>query len=72
MYKIFAILLVAVAAGGVNGATKPVNEVSRALLGDPEGTANHTTFQIQIRKITVQICGNFLFTQYFLWVSNPK
>ena len=40
MYKIFAILLVAVVAGGVNGATKPVNEVSRALLGDPEGTAN--------------------------------
>ena len=32
MYKIFAILLVAVAAGGVSGSTKPVNEVSRALV----------------------------------------
>ena len=36
-------------------------------------TAIHTTFPIQIRKITVQICGNFWVTQYskfelqFLW-----
>ena len=28
-------------------------------------TANHSTFPIQILKITVQICGNFLVTQYF-------
>ena len=28
-------------------------------------TANHTTFPIQIRKIIVQICGNFWVTQYF-------
>ena len=27
-------------------------------------TANHATFAIRIRKITVQICGNFLVTQY--------
>ena len=27
-------------------------------------TANHATFPIQIRKITVQICGNFWVTQY--------
>ena len=26
-------------------------------------TANHATFPIQIRKTTVQICGNFLVTQ---------
>ena len=26
-------------------------------------TANHATFPIQIRKITVQICGNFWVTQ---------
>ena len=30
-------------------------------------TANHATFQIQIRKITVQICGNFWVTQYISW-----
>ena len=39
------------------------------ILGDPEFTAhiftaNHTTFHIQICKITVQICGNFWVTQY--------
>ena len=27
-------------------------------------TANHATFPIRIRKITVQICGNFWVTQY--------
>ena len=27
-------------------------------------TANHATFQIQIRKITAQICGNIWVTQY--------
>ena len=27
-------------------------------------TANHATFPIRIRKITVQICGNFQVTQY--------
>ena len=27
-------------------------------------TANHATFPIQLRKITVQICGNFCVTQY--------
>ena len=27
-------------------------------------TANHATFPIQIRKITVQICGNFWVAQY--------
>ena len=27
-------------------------------------TANHATFPIQIRKITVQTCGNFWVTQY--------
>ena len=27
-------------------------------------TANHATFPIQIRKITLQICGNFWVTQY--------
>ena len=27
-------------------------------------TANHTTFPIRLRKITVQICGNFWVTQY--------
>ena len=27
-------------------------------------TENHSTFPIQIRKITVQICGNFWVTQY--------
>ena len=27
-------------------------------------TANHATFPIQIRRITVQICGNFWVTQY--------
>ena len=26
-------------------------------------TANHATFPLQIRKITVQICGNFWVTQ---------
>ena len=26
--------------------------------------SNHATLQIQIRKITVQICGNFWTTQY--------
>ena len=26
-------------------------------------TAKHATFPIRIRKITVQICGNFWFTQ---------
>ena len=38
------------------------------LLGDPEVaanfTSNHATFPIRIRKITVQICGNFWVTQY--------
>ena len=38
------------------------------LLGDPElpqiYAANHANFPIQIRKITVQICGNFWVTQY--------
>ena len=29
-------------------------------------TVNHATFPIQIRKITVQICGNFCVTQYSL------
>ena len=36
------------------------------VLGDPEVaalpqifTANHATFPLRIRKITVQICGNF-------------
>ena len=29
-------------------------------------TANHATFQIRIRKITVQICGYFWVTQYIL------
>ena len=29
-------------------------------------TANHATFPIRIRKITVQICGNFWVTQWFL------
>ena len=28
-------------------------------------TANHATFPIRIRKITVQICGNFWVTQYY-------
>ena len=28
-------------------------------------TVNHATFPIQIRKITVQICGNFWVTQYY-------
>ena len=32
-------------------------------------TANHATFPIQIRKITVQICGNFWVTQYILLTS---
>ena len=27
-------------------------------------TANHATFPIQIRKIKVQVCGNFWVTQY--------
>ena len=27
-------------------------------------TANHATFPIRIRKLTVQICGNFWVTQY--------
>ena len=27
-------------------------------------TAGHATFPIRIRKITVQICGNFWVTQY--------
>ena len=31
----------------------------------PIYTANHATFPIQIRKITVQICGNFWVTQYY-------
>ena len=30
-------------------------------------TANHATFPIRIRKITVQICGNFLVTQYIVY-----
>ena len=30
----------------------------------PIYTANHATFPIRIRKITVQICGNFWVTQY--------
>ena len=34
------------------------------ILGDPEVTANHATFPIWLRKITVQICGNFWVTQY--------
>ena len=38
------------------------------LPGDPEVTANlsanHATFPKRIRKITVQICGNFWVTQY--------
>ena len=35
------------------------------LLVDPEVTENIcATFPIQIRKITVQICGNFWVTQY--------
>ena len=29
-------------------------------------TANHATFPI--REITVQICGNFLVTQYLSWI----
>ena len=37
------------------------------ILGNPEVTANitanHATFPIRIRKITVQICGNFWVTQ---------
>ena len=34
-------------------------------------TANPATFQIQIRKITVQICGNFWVTQYvYVWTRN--
>ena len=37
------------------------------LLGDQKlsqvYTANHATFPTQIRKITVQICGNFWATQ---------
>ena len=39
------------------------------LLGDSEVTAqiypeNHAIFPIRIRKMTVQICGNFSVTQY--------
>ena len=39
------------------------------ILGDPEVTANiytanYATFSIRTRKITAQICGNFLVTQY--------
>ena len=38
------------------------------LLGDPKVlqiyTANHVTFPIQLRKITVRICGNFWVIQY--------
>ena len=38
-------------------------------------TANHSSFPIQIRKITVQICGNFWVNRYniyqaFCWISN--
>ena len=29
-------------------------------------TANHATFQIRLRKITVQICGNLLVIQYYV------
>ena len=32
-------------------------------------TANHATFPIQIRKIKVQICGNFWVTQYIKQVA---
>ena len=35
-------------------------------------TANHATFPIQIRKITVQICGNFWVTQYLLHVERKS
>ena len=39
-------------------------------------TANHATFPIQIRKITVQICGNFWVTQYYVviapWIEPPR
>ena len=45
-----------------------LNMHNYVVLADPEVTqiytANHTTFPIQIRKITVQICGNFWVTQY--------
>ena len=30
-------------------------------------TANHATFPIQIRKITVQICGNTQYIDHGLW-----
>ena len=30
-------------------------------------TANHATFPIRIRKITLQICGNFWVTEYVLF-----
>ena len=43
------------------------------ILGDPEVNANiyctHATFPIGIRKITVQLCGNFWVTQYFISCS---
>ena len=32
-------------------------------------TANRATFPIRIRKITVQICGNFWVTQYLQMVT---
>ena len=39
-------------------------------------TANHATLPIQIRKSTVQICGNFWVTQYYSisipWVARNK
>ena len=35
-------------------------------------TANHATFPIQIRKITVQIFGNFWVTQQFSKVASPN
>ena len=37
----------------------------------PIYTANHATFPIHIRKITVQICGNLWVTQYNVGHPNP-
>ena len=41
------------------------------VLGDPEVTATHAIFPIRIRKITVQICGNFWVTQYPRFPFSP-
>ena len=47
------------------GTTTPLYCVTQKL---PQiYTENHATFPVQIRKITVQICGNFWVTQYILF-----